>query len=189
MYDLAAFGHQSFARRWLLAAASASAASVAPGTGAFDRFFDGPPVRAPVTAWQVNGGLALAQAAGSLDPAGRPAHRRFWAGARFVADNVRMAGGPVQVSFAGRAVAIIGTIGEVCCEPGHAQVLVDGTQTFDQTGIWQNKSPAGVPLPRSVLFAWRWPGPGRHTIQIAPAVSNAKQGGSYFHMIGYYVVR
>jgi hypothetical protein len=189
MYELAAFGHEGFAQRWLLSAASASAAAVAPHTGAFDRFFNGPPVRAPVTAWQVNGGLALAQAAAALDPGGRPARRTFWAGAPFVADNQVMNGGPVQVRFTGRAVAIIGTIGEVCCEPGHAVVLIDGTETFDQTGIWQNKSPAGVPMPNSVLFAWRWPGPGKHTIAIAPAIANAKQGGPYFHMVGYYVVK
>jgi hypothetical protein len=189
MYELAAFGHEGFARSWLLSAASASAASVAPRTGAFGRFFDGPPVRAPVTAWQVNGGLALAQAAAALDPGGRPARRPFWAGAPFVADSQVMNGGPVQVRFTGRAAAIIGTIGEVCCELGHAVVLIDGTETFDQTGIWQNKSPAGVPLPNSVLFAWRWPAPGTHTIAIAPAIPNAKQGGPYFHMIGYYVVK
>ena len=141
-----------------------------------------------MTAWQVNGGLALAQAAAALDPGGRPHHRRFWAGARFKADDLTLTSSPVHFTFTGRAVAIIGTIGEICCEPGQAQVLIDGTQTFDQTGIWQNKSPADVPLPHSVLFAWRWPGRGLHTIEIAPAVPNAKQGGSFFHMMGYYLV-
>jgi Glycosyl hydrolase family 76 len=189
MYDLAAFAHQGFARRWLLAAASASAASVAARTGAYQRFFDGPPSRAPVTAWQVNGGLALAQVAAALDPGGRPAGRGFWAGAPFVADNLTMTSSPVRFTFTGRAVAIIGTIGDQCCEAGHAQLLIDGAQTFDQTGIWQNKSSSGIPIPGSMLFAWRWPGPGRHTIEITPAVQNAKQGGSYFHMIGYYVVK
>ena len=188
MYNLAAFGHQRFARRWLLSAASAAAASIAH-TGAYERFFDGPPSKAPVTAWQADGGLALAQVAAALDPGGRPAHRRFWAGAPFVAENVTLAKKPVQITFTGRAVAIIGTIGDVCCELGRAQVYVDGTETFDQTGIWQNKSPAGVPLPRSVLFAWRWPGPGKHTIEIGPALADAKQGGTYFHMTGYYVVK
>jgi hypothetical protein len=214
MYDLAVPGHQGFARRWLLDAASASASDIARHTGAYGRFFDGPPVPAPVTAWQVNGGLALAQAAAALDPAGRPHHRGFWAAARFKADEQILTGGGVRastgrgggvrastgrgggvrtsrvhVTFTGRAVAIIGTIGQVCCEAGQAQVFVDGTQTFDQTGIWQNKSPAGVPLPDSVLFAWRWPGRGRHTVEVGPAVTNAKQGGSFFHMIGYYVVK
>ena len=189
MFDLATFDHQDFARRWLLDAASAAASDIAKRTGAYGRFFDGPPVQAPVTAWQVNGGLALALAAAALDPRGGPHHRGFWAAARFTADDATLTSSPVRVTFTGRAVAIIGTIGQVCCEAGHAQVSIDGTQTFDQTGIWQNKSPAGVPLPSSVLFAWHWPGRGRHTIEVGPAASNAKQGGSFFHMTGYYVVK
>jgi hypothetical protein len=40
-----------------------------------------------------------------------------------------------------------------------------------------------------VLFAWRWPAGGPHTITIRPAVYNVLQGGAYFHMIGYLVVR
>jgi len=35
-----------------------------------------------------------------------------------------------------------------------------------------------------VLFAWRWPQPGRHMIEIGPAVANAKQGSSFFHITG-----
>ena len=31
--------------------------------------------------------------------------------------------------------------------------------------------------------------PGRHTIQIRPGVPNAKEGGPFFHMTGYEVVR
>jgi phage protein U len=188
MYLLAAHG-QGFARRWLLAAANASAGDVNARTGTYGRFFDGPPQAAPVTAWQGSGGLALAQVAAALDPQGRPADPRFWAGASFVPDDRIMTSSPVSFSFTGRAVAIIGTIGEVCCTDGHAQVLIDGAQTFDQTGIWQNKSSSGRSLPDSVLFAWRWSRPGRHTIGVGPAVANAKQGGSFFHMTGYYVVR
>ena len=188
MYLLAAHG-QGFARHWLLAAASASAAARDTSTGTYGRFFDGPPPAAPVTAWQGSGGLALAQVAGALDPRGRPADPRFWAGASFVRDNLAMTDSPVSFSFTGRAVAIIGTIGEVCCTDGHAQVFIDGAQTFDQTGVWQNKSSSGRALPGSVLFAWRWPRPGRHTIEIEPAAANAKQGGSFFHMTGYSVVR
>ncbi|HET7247718.1 MAG TPA: hypothetical protein VFJ07_23110 [Streptosporangiaceae bacterium] len=188
MYLLATHG-QGFARRWLLAAASASAGDINARTGAYGRFFDGPPPAAPVTAWQGSGGLALAQVAAALDPRGRPAHPGFWTRASFVRDNLAMSNSPVSFSFTGRAVAIIGTIGEVCCTDGHAQVFIDGAQTFDQTGIWQNKSSSGRALPDSVLFTWRWPRPGRHTIEIGPAVANAKQGGSFFHMTGYYVVR
>jgi hypothetical protein len=188
MYLLAAQG-QGFARRWLLAAASAAASSRNPRTGSYGRFFDGPPPAAPVTAWQGSGGLALAQVAGALDPSGRPAAPGFWAGASFVPDNRSLSGSPVAFSFTGRAVAIVGTIGEHCCFDGHAQVFIDGIQTFDQTGIWQNKSSSGRSLPGSVLFAWRWPRAGRHTIAVTPAVANAKQGGSFFHMSGYEVVR
>ena len=189
MYDLATSGHQEFARRWLLAAANASASDIAR-TGAYGRFFDGPPPQAPVTAWQANGGLALALVAAALDPGGRPADPRFWAGARLVAMELRLGSGrPVRFTFTGRAVAIIGTVGEQCCESGHARVFIDGRPAFDQTGIWQNKSSAGLPLPRSVLFAWRWPRPGRHTIQISPGYPNGKEGTSFFHMTGYYLVR
>jgi hypothetical protein len=188
MYDLAAYGHQAFARRWLLTAASASASDVTAG-GSYGRFFDGPPPRGTVTAWQANGGLALAVVAAALDPGGRPADPRFWVGAPFVADDLVLGRQPVHVTFTGRAVAIIGTIGAVCCEPGHARVFIDGRPTFDQTGIWQNKSSGGVPLANSVLFAWRWPVPGRHTIEISPGYPNGKEGGSFFHMTGYYVVR
>ena len=188
MYLLAAHG-QGFARRWLLASASAAAGSRNTHTGTYGRSFDGPPPAAPVTAWQGSGGLALALAAAALDPRGKPADPGFWARASYVRDDLALSSSPVSFSFTGRAVAIIGTIGEVCCTDGHAQVFVDGTQTFDRTGIWQNKSSSGRSLPDSVLFAWRWPRPGRHTIEIGPAATNAKQGGSFFHMTGYDVVR
>ena len=188
MYDLARSGRQAFARDWLLKAASAAASDV-NASGAYGRFFDGPPPRAPVTVWQVNGGLTLALAAGALDPHGRPAGPGFWAHAVFVHHDLRLVNVPVQFSFAGRAIAIIGTIGEHCCEPGHAEVFIDGTQTFDQTGIWQNKSSSNRSLPGSVLFAWRWPAPGTHTIQIRAGFPNTKEGPSFFHMTGYYLVK
>ena len=156
MYDMATAGRQGFARHWLLAAASA-AASGRTASGTYGRFFGGPPPRAPVTAWQVNGGLTLALAAAALDPRGRPADPGFWRQATFVRHDLRLSASPVGFTFTGRAVAIIGTIGEVCCQPGHAQVFVDGAQTYDQTGIWQDKSSSGRSLPDSVLFAWRWP--------------------------------
>ena len=188
MYDMATAGRQGFARYWLLAAASATASDLTT-SGTYGRFFGGPPPRAPVTAWQVNGGLTLALAAAALDPQGRAADPGFWRHAAFVRHDLRMSGGSVQFTFTGRAVAIIGTIGEVCCQPGHARVFIDGTQTYDQTGIWQDKSSSGRSLPDSVLFAWRWLTSGRHTIQIRPGAPNAKEGGSFFHMTGYEVVR
>src|SRR5258708_32394105 len=52
MYLLATTDHQSFARTWLLNAASAAAADQTAG-GAYGRFFDGPPPRAPLPPWQV----------------------------------------------------------------------------------------------------------------------------------------
>ncbi len=188
MYDLARFAHQGFARAWLLRAASAAASDVNPA-GAYGRFFGGPPPRAPVTVWQVNGGLALELAAGALDPRGHPASPPFWAHAVFVRHDLRLTSLPVGFTFTGRAVAIIGTIGEHCCESGHARLYLDGTQTFDQTGIWQDKSSSGRSLPGTVLFAWRWPAAGRHTIQIRAGLANAKEGISFFHMTGYYLVR
>lgn len=188
MYLLATGDHQAFARHWLLAAASAAASDVT-ANGSYGRFFDGPPPQAPVTAWQVNGGLALAMVAAALDPRGRPADPGFWAGSPFVTDDLILGSRPIRVTFTGRAVAIVGTLGEYCCESGHARVFIDGRPTFDQTGIWQNKSSSGVSLPDSVLFAWRWPGPGQHTIEISPALPNGKEGISFFHMTGYYVVR
>jgi len=143
MYDLATAGRQGFARYWLLAAASAAASGMT-ASGTYGRFFGGPPPRAPVTAWQVNGGLTLALAAAALDPRGRPADPGFWRHAAFVRHDLRLSGRPVQFTFTGRAVAIIGTIGEVCCQPGHAQVFRmhanDGTGleqlTFDSQVNW-----------------------------------------------------
>ncbi len=188
MYVLATAGRQRFARAWLLATASASAADVA-ADGAYGRFFDGPPPRGTATAWQVNGGLALAFAAAALDGSGTPASAGFWGSAVSVPDDRQLGRAPVTFSFTGRAVAIIGTIGEHCCQSGHARVRVDGRPLYDQTGIWQNKSSSGKPLPGSVLFAWRWPWPGLHTVAILPGIPNAKEGTSFFHMTGYEVVR
>jgi Glycosyl hydrolase family 76 len=188
MLQLAERGRVGFARAWLLRAASASASAVT-SQGSYGRFFDGPPPRGTVTAWQVNGGFAVQVAAAELSGGSGPADADFWQSASFVPDDLRLMRAPVRFSFTGRAVAIIGTIGEHCCQPGHARVFIDGAQTNDQTGIWQNKSSSARSLPDSVLFAWRWPAAGRHTIEIAPGLANPKEGGSYFHMTGYDLVR
>ena len=191
MYLLATTDHQSFARTWLLNAASAAAADQTAG-GAYGRFFDGPPPRAPVTAWQVNGGISLMFAAAKLDQAGSPSDPRYWHTAVFIpANRVLPAGGRgvVRLTFRGRAIAIIGTMGEKCCEAGHARLFIDGRPTFDRTGIWQNKSSSGRSIGDTVLFAWRWAKPGSHAITIGPAPFNPKEGGPFFHMIGYYLVR
>ena len=66
--------------------------------------------------------------------------------------------------------------------PDHARVFIDGRETFDGTGIWQNKSSSGRKIPNTVLFAWRWPKPGKHTISFKPGTPNAKEGGTFLHL-------
>ena len=71
----------------------------------------------------------------------------------------RSVGPTGAIHFTGSAIALIGTLGEACCESGHARVFVDGHETFDETGIWQDKSSLGRRIPGTILFAWRWPQP------------------------------
>jgi hypothetical protein len=182
MYDLAV-GSDAVARRWLLAAAAV--AEPAPD-GAYGRFFDGPPPGGPVSAWSADGGLELAIAAGALAPGDRAGDGAFWRRSRFVAAPVTTA--PAQLTFTGHAIALIGAIGAICCEAGHVRLFVDGRETFDSTGIWQNKSPASRRLPNSILWSWRWPRAGRHTIAFAPGRPNAKEGGSFIRLAGYRYV-
>jgi hypothetical protein len=188
MYVLASRDHQAFAANWLLRQASAAGADQ-NAAGEFGRFFDGPPPTAEATAWQVNGGAALIEAAAALDPDGRPADPTFWQRARFIADARQLHGPALTISLTGRAIAIMGSIGAVCCVTGHASVFVDGQQTFDRTGIWQNMTSPSIKQPDQVLFAWRWPSAGRHTITIRPGAPDAEEGGSFFRMTGYLVVR
>jgi len=68
-------------------------------------------------------------------------------------------------------------------------VFVDGTETFNRTGIWQNFTSPSVQQPNQVLFAWRWPSSGPHTITIRPGIPDDEEGGSFFQMIGYLKVR
>lgn len=189
MYRLAVADRQDFARSWLLRAASAAAADQ-NADGGFGRFFNGPPPAGLLTSWQLSGGAALMATAAAIDPAGTPADPGYWSRAVFRPDGRRLSGGaPVRIAFTGRAIAIIGTLGDVCCVGGHAEVFIDGRQTFDRTGIWQNKSSASRRMPGEVLFAWRWKLAGRHVIEIAPGVTDSMEGGPYFHMAGYYIVR
>ena len=177
MFELARDG-DAFAAAWI-ARNAAAAAHARRADGSYGRFFDGPPPSGTVTQWQVNGGLALATAAGGLaagaDAAASGA--RGWAGARGLAVGVVRL--PATVRFRGSGVALIGTLGERCCEAGRAGVVVDGTPAFDATGIWQNKSSVGRALPGTVLFAWRWPGPGDHAIRLVPDAANPKEGGPF----------
>ena len=184
MYDLAAQEHAAFARHWILANAIAALSARAP-SGVFGRFFDGPPPKTTTTVWQSNGGLAVVIAAAALDPTGRVPTDNAWAGARYVPDHITKA--PASVTFTGQGIALYGTLGEVCCQPGHARVFVDGIETFDHTGIWQNKSSLGESVPRTVLFAWRWPRSGVHTITFEPGLPNGKEGGPFLDLQGYLV--
>ena len=91
--------------------------------GSFGRFFDGPPPQTTITAWQTNGGLALEIAAAALAPSQTVPLGSRWAAARKIARSVGPTG---TIRFTGSGIALLGTLGEVCCESGHAQVLVDG---------------------------------------------------------------
>jgi hypothetical protein len=184
MYALATEAGQSFARDWILSNAAA-ALSARTADGSFGRFFDGPPPQATITAWQTNGGLALEIAAAALAPGRTVALGSRWAAARKI---VRSVGPTGTIRFTGSGIALLGTLGEVCCESGHARVLVDGTETYDETGIWQNKSSLGRSIPGTILFAWRWPKAGTHTISFAPGVRNGKEGTSFLHIRGYLVL-
>ena len=188
MYELATTEHQAFARSWLLSAASAAGADQ-NAAGEFGRFFDGPPPTSVATAWQINGGIALIQAAAALDPHGTPADPGFWRRASYVSDARNLNETPLRISFTGRAIAIMGSVGAQCCIDGHARVFVDGTQTYDRTGIWQNMTSPSVQQPDQVLFAWRWQEAGPHTITIKPGVRDTMEGGSFFAMNGYLLVR
>ena len=67
-------------------------------------------------------------------------------------------------------------------------MLVDGQQTYDWTGIWQNKSSLGRAIANTILFAWRWPAVRQHTISLLPGVFNPKEGGSFIQLTGYRVI-
>lgn len=188
MYDLATADHQGFARKWLLTTASAAGGDV-NSSYEFGRFFDGPPPSGAVTAWSVNGGVALMTAAAGLDGTGRPAGYGYWKHAIWVPINLALDGPSLPINFTGRAIAIVGTIGDICCRPGHALVAVDGVTTYSNVGIWQDRSSPARRLNNQILFAWRWRSGGPHTITIWPAAYNPLEGGTYFHMIGYLVVQ
>lgn len=186
MYLLATQGKESFARDWILKNATAMGAARA-ANGVYGRFFDGPQPPANVTAWQANGGLALAFAAGALSPSGNAtANATAWNGAVQVTQDLSTL--PSQIQFTGRAIAVFGTIGDMCCGQGEASVLVDGVETFDQTGIHQNQSNTLGKVPDSILFAWRWPSSGPHTLRFEAGPSDPKDGGPFLHVQSYSYV-
>jgi hypothetical protein len=183
MLRLAQEEDAAFARAWIMRNARSAALARRPD-GSFGRFFGGPVPPGQVTAWQTNGGFALATAAAALLPDGdlggaRPHETRYVA--------LGSGGLGTRLRVRGDAVALIGTLGERCCEPGHARVFIDGRETFDRTGIWQNKSSSGRALPQTILFAWRWNGDGTHVLEFRPGALNAKEGGAFLHLRGYAV--
>lgn len=184
--DALALRRVAFARAWVLGNAEA-ALSARATDGSFGRFFDGPPPATTVTAWQTNGGLALEIAAAALAPKTAVRVTRAWAQAAPVAHEI--AAMPATLVFHGSGIALLGTLGERCCEPGHARVLVDGRETFDQTGIWQNKSSSGLSIDGTVLFAWRWRVAGTHTLTFEPGAENGKEGGPFLHLRSYEVAK
>jgi hypothetical protein len=185
MYVLAKRGH-AFARAWILRNAGAALSARAPD-GSFGRFFDGPPPATTITAWQTNGGFALEIAAAELAPTATAPPLHTWRSATSVTADVATL--PATLRFRGSGIALLGTLGEQCCEAGHARVLVDGRETFDGTGIWQNKSSSGRSIPDAVLFAWRWPKTGTHILTFQPGIPNGKEGGPFLHVSGYQLLQ
>jgi Glycosyl hydrolase family 76 len=186
MYALYAEEQQAFAKTWIMRNAAAAVSSIQPATGSYGRFFNGPPPVGTITEFQSNGGFALMFAAAKLDPTGIPTPGG-WDAAVSHPNDLVTAMLPASINFTGTAIALIGTIGEQCCEAGHAKVFVDGVETNDTTGIWQNKSSASISIADSVLFAWAWPTAGAHTIQIQDGIQNGKEGGSFVHIQKYLV--
>ena len=186
MYNVATAENQPFAWWWIVDAASASASSL-KSDGAYSRFFDGPPQVGTSSEWQSNGGYALAIAAAGVNPAGVPTKTTAWANARTYSTSITTGSLPSSITFTGTGIALIGTLGELCCEPGHVRVFIDGVEVVDKTGIWQGKSSPGFAIPDTVLFAWRWPTAGKHTIQIQPGIYDSKEGGSFVDITSYMV--
>jgi hypothetical protein len=184
MDALAARGMR-FARSWIVRNAVTALSATAPD-GSFGRFFDGPPPATTVTAWQRNGGLALEIAAAALRPRLAVRKATGWAGATQIQTDI--ASVPATLRFRGSGIAVFGTLGERCCEAGHARVVVDGRETVDGSGIWQDKSSLGRSVPGTLLFAWRWRTTGYHTLIFQPGVDNPKEGGSFLHVTAYAVL-
>jgi hypothetical protein len=161
MYDLASQEDIDFARGWVVRNASA-AISARAADGTFPRLFDGPPQNT-VSIWESNGGIALEMAAGALEPQGVPHRSDAWNSGSNVGQTITKL--PATIVFNGGGIALSGTISKLCTS-GHVRVFIDGVETFDRTGLWQNHS---MPDGDSVFFAWRWPSPGLHVIQLQPA--------------------
>lgn len=187
-------GGDNDARGWIVRNALAAAHARRPSDGAYGRFFDGPAPhpKTIVTAWQSNGGLALEIAAAALDPGATAEPGDPWAGATYRGPSFDVPGGSntnEAQGFVGSGIALYGTLGLRCCEQGRMRVEIDGAEPVDRTGVWQSKSSAGIPLPDTLLFAWRWPSSGRHTVAFLQGAYNAKEGGSFLSPSGTIVIR
>jgi hypothetical protein len=185
MSELAQRG-DAFARGWILRNAAA-AAHARGASGAYGRFFDGPPpARDSATVFQTGGGFALLVAAGALAPYGQPERDDPWRAA--TTRTLRLRVPPAATfTFVGSGIALFGMLGERCvgayrgdpmCEGGHARVAIDGRETTDRTGIWQGKVVTGT-QPGGILFAWRWRRAGRHVLHFTGGLPNAKEGGPF----------
>jgi hypothetical protein len=183
MYELSKQPGQSFATDWLLRNARAMTGAKT-ASGVYGRFFDGPPPPAQVTEWQANGGFALAFVAGALAPTEDGASDPgAWQSAIHVQQDISTL--PSSIDFTGRAIALFGTLGETSHQLGQAKVFIDGVETFDQTGVHQDESNAFASIPDSILFAWRWPTSGPHTLSFAAQTPDPKDGGSFLHVQSY----
>lgn len=161
MYDLASQEHLAFARAWIIRNAGA-ALSARGADGTFARLFDGP-AQSATSIWESNGGLSLEIAAGALQPNGEARPSDAWNGEQNVGQTITTL--PATIAFDGAGIALSGTISRLC-QRGHVHVFIDGVETFDRTGLWQNHA---MPSGDSVFFAWRWPTPGHHVIRLEPA--------------------
>lgn len=173
MYDLAVNEHQAFARAWIMRNAAAALSSRG-ADGTFPRFFDGPPQQT-ASLWESNGGIALEIAAAALAPQTAVPPENSWQDGTSVGATVTTL--PATIAFTGSAIALVGTISEMC-QSAHVRVFIDGVETFDRTGLWQNPS---MPDGNSVFFAWRWPQPGAHTIRLEPG-DPAQTGLDVLHL-------
>lgn len=160
MYRLATGENQPFAHDWIVRNAGA-ALSARAADGTFSRYFDGP-TQSVTSVWESNGGLALEIAAAALEPAGTLPPANTWSGARVLTQRITTL--PATIVFDASGIALVGTMSRRC-EDAHVRVFIDGVETFDRTGLWQNPS---MPGGESVLFAWRWAESGTHTIRLEP---------------------
>lgn len=160
MLGLAQQNHLDFAREWIVRNANAALAA-RRSDGSFPRYFDGP-VQTTTSIWESNGGFALEIAAATLAPKQATEPVAGWNQGQNA--DVIVTSLPATITIDGSGIALVGSISPLC-EHGHVRVLVDGVETTDQTGLWENPS---MPHGNNVVFAWRWAQPGHHTIVLQP---------------------